>query len=324
MDTDRVLEIARIICRMSDDGRRRATDTLGSVRSVDWRGQSRDAFLGEMERVAAAIHEQMEEVDRISQRLQREAREWEEVGRHGIARFAHVSIATPAISAGLPLGTGGPPTQKGAFELKAGQGLVGDPAGLAGYVQKQSGNTCALYAQGTALRALGYDVDVNRLKELGPKVGYVDIFGWDNGVGLGKVWNHFGVPYESFHRNGLVGTGIHSGEDHAAAVQFLGDALLQRKALVVGVEFDRLYDGIRGVQDNGWPFQGHAVWVTGLVTDAAGKVTEVALNDSAWGETTRVPIDNFMRAWESRNYQAIATHNSFPIVGVDAISDPVA
>jgi hypothetical protein len=56
--------------------------------------------------------------------------------------------------------------------------------------------------------------------------------------------------------------------------------------------------------------QGHAVWVTGLVTNEQGSVTEVLLNDSIVGHSTRVPIENFMSAWGSKNFRAIASEEA--------------
>lgn len=324
MDTDRVLETVGILCRAADEARQRAADELASVRSAEWYGPGRDAFIAEAERLAAAIQHRAEEADQLSRRLQREVEEWEEVGRYGIGRFNQLATVAAGIASAPQTRSGGSTASSGSLSLRDGQRVVGDPAGLAKYAQRQQGNTCALYAQGSALRAMGYQVEMDEIKKLGPKVGYYDILGWDNGVGLGKVWDQYGVAYDSFQRDGLLGSGLHSSDDRSAAVQFLTNAVVDGKALVVGIEFDTLYDGIGGVQDNGWPFQGHAVWVTGMITDANGNPAEILLNDSAVGHATRVPIDNFMRAWESKNYQGIATHGTFPIVGVDAISLPVA
>lgn len=244
-----------------------------------WSGAGKDDFIGWYDVVTGQLRKMADEASMLHQGLAAEIDEWIEMDQRGAARIAAISVA-----------------------------MVGVPAALGRFTQKQQGNTCALYAQGTAMEALtGRKFDIEEAQKLGLKAGYFNVLGFEGTLGLGKYWDANGIPYDAFQRNGSLILGTHSDADFSDAANFLVENIKANHAVIVGVEADTLYDGIAGIKDNYFPFEGHAVWVTGLRTDITGQVTHVIMNDSGVGHATEVPISNFMRAWETKNYQAIAS-----------------
>lgn len=297
LDPSAVNGLAEAIKRTTEEVRAQAQALFTGVSQLDWYSPGRDQFMEEFQQLNSQVTSLAQEGDSLADRITQHKIRWEE------AAGGFVSAAAPSTGQADT----GSNARPGYDWVKPGEKVIGNPIELERYTEKQSGNTCAVYSQGAAMRALGFDFDAEETIKLGRKVGYYEIGPLDGSLELGKVWDYYGVEYESFSRDRLLPFGDGARQDFSDAGKFLIDNISDNKAVIVGVEFDTLYDGIAGIEDNNWPKEGHAVWVTGLITDADGNVTGVMLNDSIVGHATRVPIDNFMRAWGSKDYKAIAS-----------------
>jgi uncharacterized protein YukE len=188
--------------------------------------------------------------------------------------------------------------------------IIGDSVDLSKFVEQQQGNTCALYAQGTAMEALtGQKFDIEEAKKLGIKVGYIDILGVEGILGLGDYWKYYGIPYTSFKSTSILSSLFNPEKDFKDASTFLIDNIKANHAVVVGVDPRELYKGILDVSVSPLNPEGHAVWVTGLRVDNSGEVTHVVINDSALDSTEEIPIAQFMEGWSQKSYQAVASTN---------------
>lgn len=303
LDPSDVRRIVEQITKTTEEIRSQTQSLSGLVSQLNWSSLGRDQFVDEFLQFSRQINSLADEGDLLATRVNNHVSRWEDA--------AAVVASSSVLQSGQVMA--GAASRAGYEWVKPNESVVGNPVELEQYTEKQSGNTCSLYAQGTAMRALGYSFNVDETKKLGTEVGYYQVGPFDGSIGLGKVWDHYGVKYDSFSGSPLMPLGNFSSQDYENAGKFLIDNVTANKAVIVGVEADTLYNGIAGIKDNYIPMQGHAVWVTGLVTNAQGSVTDVLLNDSIVGHSTRVPIDNFMSAWGSKNYRAIASQESITL-----------
>lgn len=300
LDPSVVRRIAEQINEATEEIRSQTQLLTGLISQLNWSSPGRDQFVDEFLQFSRQINSLADEGDLLTTRVNNHVSRWEDAAAVVASSSVLQSVHEESVAV----------SRAGYEWVKPNERVVGNPVELEQYTEKQSGNTCALYAQGTAMRALGYSFNADETKKLGAEVGYYQVGPFDGSFGLGKVWDHYGVKYDSFSGSPLMPLGNFSSHDYENAGNFLIDNVSTNKAVIVGVEFDTLYNGIAGITDNYIPMQGHAVWVTGLVTNEQGSVTEVLLNDSIVGHSTRVPIENFMSAWGSKNFRAIASEEA--------------
>ncbi len=152
---------------------------------------------------------------------------------------------------------------------------IGNPDNLAQYWKLQEGpNDCALFAQGCILEASGVPFDFDLYEQQGMQDGSYDP---NKGTTASEVGN-------ILEQNGL-GTDRYQG----ASIQDLALEVGNHKGVIVAVDCEPLW----GVQD------GHALWVTGIEVDSAGKPINIIANDTGKedGQAIKYPYQDFMDAW---------------------------
>jgi hypothetical protein len=309
METDEVRHFAGILQSTLETLSQQAEALHSQVRAVDWSSPGRFAYEAEFSALILRIQQASQEGCKFSARLYQTVDRWEQAGSGWISAASLVGAGATAAAGVVGRGYYSP-EDAGYGWLKPGERVYGSPVNYQKFSEMQVGNTCALYAQGTAMRAMGKTFDAEEAKKLGLEVGYFNLGFIDGSLGLGKVWQHYGIEYDSFHRGGFLDLGWTSDQDAQDAAQFLIKSIQSQKALVVGVDINALYKGVEGAQVPYAPLSGHAVWVTGLVTDSQGNVTDVCFNDTLVGKGTKVPVSNFLSAWASKKYEAIASQQS--------------
>jgi len=91
--------------------------------------------------------------------------------------------------------------------------------------------------------------------------------------------------------------------DDGADLDVLKNQLNQGHDVITGVDAGALW------RDARYANKGHAIWVTGVETDANGQVTAVIANDTAFerGQAVRYDAATFRKAWQRRGNVMIAT-----------------
>jgi len=79
MDTDLVRSVSQQLSQASEAARAQLQSLNGNVQSLNWQGPGRDMFVTDFERTNQALYAALENANALSQRLQREADEWETV-----------------------------------------------------------------------------------------------------------------------------------------------------------------------------------------------------------------------------------------------------
>jgi hypothetical protein len=178
--------------------------------------------------------------------------------------------------------------------------LIGDPARLSAYWHDQrwavgDEYACALYAQASVLEALGYDFEheLAEMRVQGQRDGW---FSPQTGtIGLGQPLRANGIRFDVF------GSPVVSPISPARALARLHRALLAGQYPLVNLDAQQL------AAYRGSAVRWHTLWITGLRLDAAGFVSAIIANDSTRGAAVEYPVQEFMAAWGSAefNYYAI-------------------
>ncbi len=79
MDTDHVRSVSQQLSQASEAVRAQLQSLSGNVQGMNWQGPGRDTFVAEFEQTTQAVYTSLESANALSQRLQREADEWEQV-----------------------------------------------------------------------------------------------------------------------------------------------------------------------------------------------------------------------------------------------------
>ncbi|MBI5958563.1 MAG: hypothetical protein HY866_07510 [Chloroflexi bacterium] len=183
--------------------------------------------------------------------------------------------------------------------------LIGSPGRLSAYWHDQRWTAgdeyaCALYAQAAVLEALGYNFEreLADMRALGQRDGW---YSPQSGtIGLGQPLRAKDVPFEVF------GSPIVPPISPARALARLQRALLAGRYPLVNLDAQRLS------YYHGSAIRWHTLWVTGMRLDAAGHVITIIASDSYRGAAVEYPVDEFMAAWGSVefNYYAIFVEDS--------------
>lgn len=302
METDQVRavgqQIAQAIGELSSqaDSLSASADSLGSA----WVSEGSSLFLQEFQGMISTIHQLAQTGDSFRNRIEAEVAEWERVANN----YQSIGILPTTSTAEMDY------YQK-----------------LSRFVVKQEdSNTCALFSEMVSMRALGINISYDEIKKLGWRVGYFDLPGEQidgSRFGMGHVWKHYDVPYETFQLKDNLMHALksalddkpgpiewHNASEHQQATEFLLSRLQERKAVVVGIDATPIYpDNV----DPSKPWNPHQVWVAGVINDSNGSPSSVILNDTMWGEQKTVPYDKFMRAWSLKGFQAIASEESIKL-----------
>ncbi|MBN1922752.1 MAG: hypothetical protein JW892_16000 [Anaerolineae bacterium] len=184
----------------------------------------------------------------------------------------------------------GAATDDGSVAADTGEGQVfGDPEGDAQYLHAQSGDTCATVAQeGIIEKRTGVDYGEEALAQEAYDQGWTDEFGGTYPQDMGNLLEAHDISTQRWL-------------DGSADAETLKEQLSQGKDLMAAVDMGALY------QDEAYAGAGHAVWVTGLETDAEGQVTNVTVNDSNHPEGPQThDYATFKNAWDGRNRLLVA------------------
>ena len=164
----------------------------------------------------------------------------------------------------------------------------GEPMENADFWHQQSGqNSCAVVAQTSIFEAIrGVHISEEKACEISQENGWFDPDIGTRPSDVGKLLNKLGVPTEQKYDSHL--------ED-------IADALEKGDLVIVALDANEIWypmrdaDGTAIEQPNG----GHAVWVTGIDTQADGSV-KIILNDSGNpdGQMTAIDAVDFLNAWE--------------------------
>jgi hypothetical protein len=200
-----------------------------------------------------------------------------------------------------------------------GNNVIGDPDDLLQYYQVQSGPVCGFQATQNILRAAGIDVSLTDLKA---QAGYDDP-NYDEGT-------YYDDYTEMLTANNVAVDSYESFETDQDAVDNLLNDLESGKGVLARIDvtpLDSYWGGNGG---------GHALWITGVRQDENGNITHIVCNDSGlnndanqngtWNDSTGLmneggdglpdgrgveyPVDEFLEAWEMREYSYVATQQS--------------
>lgn len=125
----------------------------------------------------------------------------------------------------------------------------------------------------------------------------------NNGKGAGTFFNdepallaYYGIHAVSTHRKDAAQTGIPTG------IRALEQNLANGRKVIVGVNAQLLWhEPVKDITSGGDPRSNHAVVVTGV--DTALGVVHVNDSGSASGRDELIPIDVFIRSWDSSDDQ---------------------
>jgi hypothetical protein len=188
-----------------------------------------------------------------------------------------------------------------AFHIHDAGTTIGEPNTDAYWWNQQTASdTCAVVAQQGVLESLlGHDVPQEDIVRVASENGwYVPGEGTSPDC-MGNVLEEFGVSIEK-------------GYDYS--VGNLYDALLAGNKVLVGLDGNEIWfpeHSPDGVSLNQPGTTGHAVWVTGIASDETGRLC-VIVNDSGTpiGRENKIPIDDFLNAWDDCGNFAVITHIS--------------
>ncbi|MEA5577833.1 C39 family peptidase [Anabaena sp. UHCC 0451] len=164
----------------------------------------------------------------------------------------------------------------------------GEPLENVEFWNQQSGqNSCAVVAQISIFESItGVAISEEEACEIAQKNGWFDP---DNGTrpsDVGKLLNELGIPTE---------------QKYDARLDDIADALEKGDRVIVALDAHEIWYPMRDADDT--PIEqtngGHAVWVTGIDTQADGSV-KIILNDSGHSDGKMAVIDalDFLNAWE--------------------------
>ena len=174
---------------------------------------------------------------------------------------------------------------------------IGDPIGLADHWVLQSGNACAVDAQGMVIGSLtGHPLDQAALAEIAESNGW-----YDSETGT----------LETDMARLLEMSGLEASTSWDANIGEVGSALERGDHVIVSVNSDAIWTPLRDGDGDPVRLGGadHAVWVTGIDRAADGTYY-VILNDSghAGGAAAPVALPDFMNAWDASDNHLIVAH----------------
>jgi len=168
--------------------------------------------------------------------------------------------------------------------------IVGNPERDKQYFHWQKrGDSCAIVAQeGVLQKHTGIDFGEETLAKEAREHGWYD--GGTAPDDVGKLLELHGAPVQRW--------------ENGADLKTLKDQVSQGHDVIVSVSARDLWN------DPSIPQRaGHALWVTGVETDANGNVTGIRTNDSGRsdGAGIRYDVETFQRAWSRFNNHMVAT-----------------
>jgi|GEM_PF-1995538 len=167
--------------------------------------------------------------------------------------------------------------------------IIGTPEQDAQYLHQQTGETCATVAQeGVIEKHTGIDHGEQALAQEAYENGWADKEGGTYTKCVGNLLESHEIPTQRWL-------------DGSADMNTLKDQLSQGHDVIVGVDAGEFY------QDDNYLGSGHAVWVTGLETDAQGNISKVVVNDSNFAEPQVHDAATFQDAWNAANRLMVAT-----------------
>ena len=154
---------------------------------------------------------------------------------------------------------------------------------------------CALYAQASVLEALGYgfDAELDAMRQEGLRDGW---YSPQNGTtGLGQPLRTRGLTFD------VLGTPRDTRVNRERALYRLMRELSLGHYPIVNINAQQL------AYYRGSNIKWHTIWITGMRFDEQGQPLTVIANDSYHGAAVEYPIDEFLDAWgtEEFNYYAI-------------------
>ena len=173
---------------------------------------------------------------------------------------------------------------------------VGDPEGAAACWQQQTGNSCAVMAQVGVYEYLSGE----RMTEA-DATAFCEAQGWydpDSGTSPADVGNL------------LEAEGYACERSYGNDLESLADALERGDQVIVGLDASEIWytqrDPVTGERIPQGLGYGHAVWITGIDTDAAGNVT-VIMNDTGHpdGQMRAVAAEDFLAGWDAYDNFAV-------------------
>jgi len=318
MEPEQVRTVAQQLNTLSEALKTHAQNLSRASYRLDWSGGGRDAYVAEIDTVTRNLTTMGESAGLLSLRVQREVDEWEQKDLNGAAGFAEdgsiilgIAVAVAIIAIGLMN-----PSEVYAPTLR-GESVIGAPDNLEKYYKEQVGGTCGFQATQNILKAFG---KTPTLTELKASAGY----------GPDKEGTKYGDYEEMFEANGIQVDSHKKFSSDEKATQQLVDDLKAGKAVLARIDVKGL-DTYWGTQEGG-----HAVWVTGVRTDADGNITHFVCNDSGYhndnyqndtwngasmesgsdgipdGQGIEYGADEFLDAWEEREYSYIVTRDPMP------------
>lgn len=317
METDQVRAVAQQLNILAETIKTHVENLSRASYSLEWSGGGRDTYVAEMYTVTRNLTTISDVAGLLSLRVQREVDEWEQMDLNGAAGF----VEYRSILLGIMAATANivkmwmdiffaPSTLQGEI-------LIGTPNDLEKYYQPQVGNTCGFQATQNVLKAFGENPTLTELKA-------------SAGYGANKEGNYFDDFEKMFEANGVQVDSYKKFSSDEKATQQLIDDLKAGKAVIARIDVKGL-DTYWGTQEGG-----HAVWVTGVRTDADGNITHFVCNDSGnhidkyqngtWngssmesgsdgipdGQGIEYKAGEFLNAWEEMEYSYIATRDAIP------------
>ncbi|WP_414545180.1 hypothetical protein [Nostoc sp. CCY0012] len=173
----------------------------------------------------------------------------------------------------------------------------GNPVENSQFWQQQRGqSSCAVVAQTSVFESItGICIPEEKACEIAQENGWFDPEIGTRPSDVGKLLNELGVPTE---------------QKYNANLEDIADALEKGDSVIVGLDANEIWNPMRDA--NSAPIEqtnaGHAVWVTGINTQADGSV-KIILNDSGNpnGKMASVDALDFLNAWEDySNFLVVA------------------
>jgi hypothetical protein len=175
---------------------------------------------------------------------------------------------------------------------------VGHPIEYSDCWQQQTGNDCAVMAQGEIFESLtGYHLSEQELCQIAREHGLYDPETGTQPQDVGKLLNLLGTPTE---------------QEYNASLSELADALQHNDRVIVGLNANEIWypcrDSATG-EPVELPSAGHAVWVTGIDQEPDGSI-KVILCDSGTphGRAEAVDVEDFLNAWADYGNEMVVAH----------------
>ncbi|MEL6462130.1 MAG: C39 family peptidase [Cyanobacteria bacterium J06558_2] len=164
----------------------------------------------------------------------------------------------------------------------------GNPQKDAVFWQQQEGSSsCAIVAQTNVYESItGHRISEEEACKIAQQNDWFDPDLGTHPSDIGKLLNEFGIPTE---------------QKYDAQLEDIANALEKEDRVIVGLDANEIWYPLRDASGN--PIEqtnaGHAVWITGIDTQADGSV-KIILNDSGSPDGQMAVVDavDFLNAWE--------------------------